>query len=48
MTTEEQKAAKLVEALSTYTLTIHGKAITTEAVIPKSEVIKLVEKLMKK
>ena len=42
------EAAKLVDKLPTYTLTIHGKVITTEVVIPKSEVIKLVEKLMKK
>lgn len=45
---EMNEAAKLVDNLSTYTLTIHDKQTTTEVVIPKSEVIKLVEKLMKK
>lgn len=39
---------KIVNKLPTYELIIHGKVTTTELVIPKSEVIKLVERLFKK
>lgn len=42
------KAIQMVDKLPTYTLTIHGKITTVVEVIPKSEVIKLVEKLIKK